>query len=94
MSEIKPSEKTIPGGGTGYRFNNEGNQVPFRCDIEKVTTINFDRNVVKKFADDLHKKSDEVSAELDKAIVNAQVDYEAPFNVNDGFSQVFEAFIA
>lgn len=94
MAAVKASEVTIPGGGTGYRFNNEGNQVPFRCDVEKVTTINFDRNVVRKYAAELHAESDRVSRELDLAIVNAEVKYEAPFNVNDGFGEIFDSFLS
>ena len=42
---------------------------------------------------DLSKKSDEISAALDAAIVNAQVDYVAPFDVNDTFDDVFERFL-
>ena len=37
----------IPNGGTGYRFNTDGNQVSYRCDVKKVTTINYDRNKVR-----------------------------------------------
>lgn len=36
-----------PNGGTGYRFNTDGNQVSYRCDVKKVTTINYDRNKVR-----------------------------------------------
>ena len=34
----------VHGGGNGYRFNQDGNQVSYRCDVRRVTTINFDRN--------------------------------------------------
>ena len=44
MAGLRSSEVLIPNGGTGYRFNNEGNQVSYRCDVKRVTTINFDRN--------------------------------------------------
>ncbi len=46
MADIRSSEKLLPGGGVGYRFNAEGNQVSYRCDAKRVTTINFDRNKV------------------------------------------------
>ena len=41
---------------------------------------------------DLSIKSDEFSGQIDAAVVNTQVAYEAPFDVNDTFSDVFEAF--
>lgn len=92
MAGLRSSEVLIPNGGTGYRFNNEGNQVSYRCDVKRVTTINFDRNKIRKMCGDLSKKADEVSAALDSVLVNTQVEYTVPFDVNDTFSEAFEAF--
>ena len=50
---------------------------------KRVTTINFDRNKIRKMCADLSKKSDETSAALDAALVNTPVEYEAPFDVNE-----------
>ena len=90
MGEIRCSETLSPHGGTGYKFNAEGNQVSYRCDLKKVTTINFDRNRVRALAGGLNKKSDRISAELDKHMVNTEVAYEAPFDVNDTFAEVLQ----
>ncbi len=92
MAEVRSSETLVPNGGTGYRFNNEGNQVSYRCDVKKVVTINFDRNKIRKMCADLSKKADEVSGKLDAALVNTEVTYEAPFDVNDSFSDIFESY--
>ena len=90
MSEIRCSERLLPGMGVGYKFNAEGNQVSYRCDLKKVTTINFDRTKVRSYATGLSKKADQVSAELDKSMVNTDVAYEAPFDVNDTFAEVLQ----
>ena len=90
MNEIRCSENLYPGVGVGYKFNAEGNQVSYRCDLKKVTTINFDRNRVRSFAKGLSRKADQVSAELDKCMVNVEVGYAAPFDVNDTFAQVLQ----
>lgn len=90
MNEIRCSENLYPGAGVGYKFNAEGNQVSYRCDLKKVTTINFDRNRVRSFAKGLSRKADQVSAELDKCMVNVEVSYAAPFDVNDSFAQVLQ----
>ena len=45
MAGLRNGEVLISNGGVGYRFNNEGNQVSYRCDVKRVTTINFDRNI-------------------------------------------------
>ena len=92
MTGLRNGEVLIPNGGTGYRFNNEGNQVSYRCDVKRVTTINFDRNKIRKMCAELSKKSDETSAALDAALVNTAVEYEAPFDVNESFAEAFEAY--
>lgn len=94
MNDLRSSEVTIHNGGLGYRFNAEGNQVAYKCDVKRVTTINFDRNTIRKHAATLSRHSDEVSAEIDRCIVNSEVEYEAPFDVNDSFAEVFDAFMA
>lgn len=92
MISLRNGEVLIPNGGTGYRFNNEGNQVSYRCDVKRVTTINFDRNKIRKMCAELSRKSDETSAALDVALVNTIVEYEAPFDVNDTFAEAFESY--
>ena len=92
MGDLRSTEVTITNGGTGYRFNADGNQVSYKCDVRRVTTINFDRNVVRKYAKDLSRKADEFSAEIDKAIVNTEVGYDVPFDVNASFADAFEAY--
>lgn len=94
MAGLRNGEVLISNGGVGYRFNNEGNQVSYRCDVKRVTTINFDRNKIRKMCADLSKKSDETSAALDAALVNTPVEYEAPFDVNETFAEAFEAHMS
>lgn len=93
MTEIRSSEVLHSNMGIGYKFNAEGNQVSYRCDLKKVTTINFDRNKVRTFANSLHKKADEVSAELDKCMVNTKVDFASPYDVNDTFAEILQQYI-
>ena len=94
MANLRSSEVLIPNGGTGLRFNAEGNQVPYRCDSRVVTTINFDRNSIRKLATGLYQQADAISTRLDVVLVTAQVDYTPPFNVNDTFDTIFEQFLS
>ena len=64
MNDLRNSEQTISNGGTGYRFNAEGNQISYRCDVRRVTTINYDRNVIRRALGKLNKLADETSAKL------------------------------
>lgn len=94
MNSLRGSERFLKNGGTAYRFNADGEQVSYFCDMKEVTTINFDRNVTRRYENVLNKKSDEISAEIDKCLVMTDVDYQPPFDVNDSFSEVFESFVS
>ena len=88
MVQLRSSETVISGGGVGYKFNAEGNQVSYRCDLKPVTTINFARSKIRSYAAALSRKADEISADLDKRMGNPEVSYEPPFDVNDTFAEV------
>ena len=93
MTTLRNSEKTIAGGGSGFRFNGEGNQVSYRCDATQVTTIDFDRNKIRGLAMALGKKADEISMSMDKSLVNTEVLYEQPFDMNESFEDILNDFI-
>lgn len=93
MKGLRSSEQIVSNGGTGYRFNADGNQITYRCDVKRVITINYDRNIICRELSRLNKASDETSAKLDLCFVTSAVDYEPPFDVNDSFSDAFECFM-
>lgn len=93
MTALRNNEVVVANGGSGYRFNGEGNQVSYRCDAKRVTTINFDRNKIRGMATELGRKADEVSAQIDRCLVNAEVDYAFPFEMNDTFDVILSDFI-
>ena len=93
MTALRNSEVVLANSGSGYRFNGEGNQVSYRCDAKRVTTINFDRNKIRGMATELGRKSDEVSARLDQCLINTTVDYTLPFEMNDSFDVILTDFI-
>ena len=92
MNDLRSSEQTIAGGGTGYRFNAEGNQISYRCDVKRVTTINYDRKVIRAELAKLNRQADETSAKIDLCLVTSKVEYEPPFDVNASFAEAFEAY--
>lgn len=80
--------------GTDYKFNAEGNQNQYFYDIEVESTEAFNRESAKRVMKEIATKADETSAKIDSAMINTQVDYTAPFNVNDSFEDVMETFLA
>ena len=89
MVDLRNSEKLLVGGATGYRFNAEGNQVSYRCDAKRVVTIHYDRNQIRIALKKLTEQADATSAELDRCLINSEVAYDVPFDVNDSFAAVF-----
>ena len=68
--------------GSGYKFNVNGDQVPYYYEIEEVVTIDFDRNKVKDLIKKLRRETDEVSQDMDKALVTVEVDYAPRWDVD------------
>ena len=93
MNDLRSSEQLLSGGGTGYRFNAEGNQISYCCDVKRVTTINYDRKVIHAALSKLNRQADETSNRLDLCLVTSKVDYTVPFDVNASFAEAFETYL-
>ena len=93
MNDLRSSEQLLSGGGTGYRFNAEGNQIAYRCDVKRVTTINYDRRVIHAALGKLNRQADETSNRIDLCLVTSRVDYAVPFDVNASFAEAFETYL-
>lgn len=92
MNDLRCSEQTIPNGGSGYRFNADGNQITYRCDVRRVTTINYDRKVIRAALTKLDRRADATSARIDLCLVTSDVAYTPPFDVNASFAEAFAAY--
>ena len=92
MNDLRCSEQTIPNGGSGYRFNADGNQTTYRCDVRRVTTINYDRKVIRAALTKLDRRADETSARIDLCLVTSDVAYTPPFDVNASFAEAFALY--
>ena len=86
MAGIKPSESVSR--GTGYRFNNEMNQVPYYYDIEKITEIDYNRNDVRNLAKKYFTHADEISSKIDAIEINTEVPFTCKWDVNDSFDNI------
>ena len=87
-------EKILKNEGLGYIFNNDGNLVEYKCDIKQITTPNFNTKMVSDMLRRLYRESEETSKRIDLALINSEVDYTAPFDVNAEFSEILLDFIS
>ena len=75
MMDQRATSRMRNGAGKGYVFNKEGNQTPYRYNIEVVRTIDYDRNVVRCMQNTLAKKAADISRAIDDALVRTEVDF-------------------
>lgn len=77
--------------GNAYTLNVEGNQISYYYDIKEATVVDFNKENVKAIAKRLITECDKKSAEIDLAMVSTNVEYKAPYNVNDKFEEIVES---
>lgn len=81
LANRKSSHELQKGEGRGYVFNNDGNQTSYCYDIDRILTIDYDRNKVRAMVKELNRASDEVSIKIDEALLKTQVDYTPKFDI-------------
>ncbi|WP_029542203.1 hypothetical protein [Selenomonas sp. AB3002] len=90
LANRKSSHVLQKGEGRGYVFNNDGNQTTYCYDIDRIMTIDYDRNKVRAMVKELTRESDEVSIKIDEALLHTQVDYEPKFDLAGEESFIIE----
>ena len=81
LANRKSSHELQKGEGRGYVFNNDGNQTSYCYDIDRILTIDYDRNKVRAMVKELNRTSDEVSIKIDEALLQTQVEYAPKFDL-------------
>lgn len=76
-----------------YKFDINGQQVPYRYDVEITTTENYDKEAAKALMRATIAKADEISAAVDAAMINTVVEYKPPYDVNETYDDVLESFV-
>lgn len=79
--------------GHSYKFNVEGNQTQYLYDVEVITKEAYDKDYAKQLLKSIVSAADEVSSEIDKAMVTIEVDYELRFDINQSFDDIMSDFI-
>ena len=93
LRQFQSSSLIEKNAGVGYVFNKEGNQTTYRYDIERVKTIDFDRNRVRELIKKIQAEADKVSNEIDAALISTNVRYKLPFDAHAGALEVLEEFV-
>lgn len=91
MLRIAPYKRTEQ--GRDYKFNIEGNQMPYVYEIEVIGEEAYDKQCAKDLMRSIIAKADIVSSKIDEAMINTHVDYEPSIDVNEDFDGAVEYFV-
>ena len=86
IADIKPSE--IKTTSKSYKFDINGEQKPYVYDVNRKTSIDFDRTDVRNLIKKYLKETDEISAKLDLIEITTQVDFVPLFDINSKFEEL------
>lgn len=76
---------------TGYKFNAEGNQVPYVYQVKEVSTAGFDRERVKNEFRKLNEEANGVSNDIDKYLLETEFYFEPKYALTDSLEDIIEA---
>ena len=86
IADIKPSETKTT--SKSYKFDINGEQKPYVYDVNRKTSIDFDRTDVRNLIKKYLKETDEISAKLDLIEITTQVDFTPTWDVNEKFEEL------
>ncbi len=86
IADIKPSETKTT--SKSYKFDINGEQKPYVYDVNRKTSIDFDRTDVRNLIKKYLKETDEISAKLDLIEITTQVDFAPTWDVNEKFEEL------
>ena len=86
IAYIKPSDTKTT--SKGYKFDINGEQKPYVYDVNRKTSIDFNRNDVRNLIKKYLKETDEISAKLDLIEITTIVDFTPTWDVNEKFEEL------
>lgn len=86
IADIKPSE--IKTTSKSYKFDINGEQKPYVYDVNRKTSIDFNRTDVRNLIKKYLKETDEISAKLDLIEITTQVDFIPKWDINEKFEEL------
>ena len=93
MAGKKSSHNLQRGSGRGYIINNEGTPTSYSYDVDKIMTINYDRNKIKETITKFNEEANKVSQKIDKALIETDVDYNPSFDINTESKLIIEELL-
>lgn len=88
MAKLKQTERVVK--GTAEKFNEAGEQVTYKYDINETTSIDYDRDRIKNRVSSLRRQLDRVSTAIDEMQLSSMVVYDPIFEVGESLEDAVE----
>ena len=88
MAKLKQTERVVK--GTAEKFNEAGEQVTYKYDINETTSIDYDRYRIKSRVSSLRRQLDRVSTAIDEMQLSSMVVYDPIFEVGESLEDAVE----
>ena len=89
---IKQKEKTEKRVGSDYMINVEGNQVAYKYEVERKTTLKYEKTDIVELNKKLLTKADKISEMIDEANSQRIIDIEPKFSIHDTVDELVLSF--
>ena len=89
IADIKPSETKTT--SKSYKFDINGEQKPYVYDVNRKTSIDFDRTDVRNLIKKYLKETDEMSGKLDLIEITTIVEFVPKWDINEKFEELVVA---
>ena len=91
LANVKASEKMKE--SRAYKFNGEGNQVPYIYETKEVVSIDYNRDKVRKMQKKLETESNETSMLIESLQLSMEVNHTPKYDICDSFEDILEALV-
>ena len=88
MAKLKQTERVVK--GTAEKFNEAGEQVTYKYDINETTSIDYDSDRIKSRVSSLRRQLDRVSTAIDEMQLSSMVVYDPIFEVGESLEDAVE----
>lgn len=85
-------EYDIVSSGRDYKFNVNGEQVPYNYEINETLTLEYDKKDIKKIMKSLDAKCNDVSKQVDRLNVNLAVEITPKYTLDMDLEDCLELF--
>lgn len=92
LLDIKANE--VKSQGSGYTFNINKDQIIYKYEILKKTTLDFDRNIINDLYKKLLSKCDMISTQIELATLKEIVNFTPIYDIHSSIAEIVDQYLS